>query len=251
MKVIAPTRLVAEAADVLGGFRGSVVVVGAAAIEVALSGVDAAITPTRDVDVVVQMAEAEAIVTALEADGMQRSEIPHERPFTWVRGDLKVQLVRTFHPFPSDVAKGLPQNPVFGMAGNRASQVEVAFAAEPETMRLRCANASCLLALKEAAFGRTRAGSVRTVQRDFHDAFLLIDAVGDDVVREWRAAGHEVQQRARAAIIALAAGGEATIAAGGEMVRLGQAGSQRQAEGRVLRTAAAVLRALEGTNPGD
>jgi hypothetical protein len=35
------------------------------------------------------------------------------------------------------------------------------------------------------------------------------------------------------------------MAAGGEMVRLGQAGSQRQAETRVLRTAAAALRAIE------
>jgi hypothetical protein len=145
VKVITPTRLVAEAADVLGEFRGSVVVVGAAAIEVALSGAGVAITPTRDVDVVVQMADAEAIVMALEADGMQRSDVPH----------------------------------------------------------------------------------------------------GDDVVREWRAAGHEVQQRARTAIPALAAGGQATMAAGGEMVRLGQAGNQRQAEARVLRTAAAALRSLE------
>jgi hypothetical protein len=191
------------------------------------------------------MAEAEAIAAALEADGMQRSEIPHERSFTWVRGDLKVQLVRTFHPFPSQVAKGLPQNPVFGMAGDPASQVEVAFAAEPKSMRLRCANAACLLALKEAAFGRTRAGSTQTVQRDFHDAYLLIDAVSDDVVREWRAAGHEVRQRVRAAITALGAGGEATVAAGGEMVRLGQASSQRQAETRVLRAAAAALKALD------
>jgi hypothetical protein len=244
VKVITPTRLVAEAADVLGEFCDSVTVVGAAAIEVALSGSGVAITPTRDVDVVVRMSDAEAVVSALEADGMQRSEIAHERPFTWVRGDLKVQLVRTFHPFPSHVAKGLPQNPVFGMAGEVAHQVEVAFASEPGRMRLRCANAACLLALKEAAFGRTRAGSAQVVQRDFHDAFLLIDAVGDDVVREWRAAGHEVRQRGRAAVAALAAGGEATMAAGGEIVRLGQARSQRQAEGRVLRVAGASLRAL-------
>jgi hypothetical protein len=27
---------------------------------------------------------------------LRRSEVPHERAFTWVRGDLKVQLVRTF-----------------------------------------------------------------------------------------------------------------------------------------------------------
>jgi hypothetical protein len=84
-----------------------------------------------------------------------------------VRRELKVQLVRTFHPFPPDVARALPQNPVFGMAGEPANQVEVAFVSEPLRSRLRCANAACLLALKEAAFGRTRAGSEQVVQRDF------------------------------------------------------------------------------------
>lgn len=247
MKVITPTPLVAEAADVLAGFRDLVVVVGAAAIEVALSGTDTAITPTRDVDVVVPVAEAAAIVNALEADGLRRSDVPHERAFTWVRGDLKVQLVRTFHPFPPGVAKGLPQNPVFGMASEPASQVEVAFVSEPMRPRLRCANATCLLALKEAAFGRTRAGSDQMVQRDFHDAFLLIDAVQEDVVREWRTAGHEIRERARRAITTLGDGGDATAAAGREMVRLGQTANQRQAETRVRRAAASALRALEAT----
>jgi hypothetical protein len=155
VKVITPTPLVAEAADVLAGFRDLVVEVGAAAVEVALSGTDTAITPTRDVDVVVPVAEAAAIVNALEADGLRRSDVPHERAFMWVRGDRKVQLVRAFHPFPSDVAKALPQNPVFGMAHETSSQVEVAFVFEPIRPRLRCANAACLLALKEAAFGRS------------------------------------------------------------------------------------------------
>lgn len=244
MKVVAPTPLVAEAADVLAEFRDLVVVVGAAAIEVALSGTDVAITPTRDVDVVVPVAEAAAIVSALEADGLRRSEVPHERPFTWVRRDLKVQLVRTFHPFPPDVARALPQNPVFGMASEPANQVEVAFVSEPLRSRLRCANAACLLALKEAAFGRTRAGSDRVVQRDFHDAFLLIDAVRDDVLREWGMAGHEIRERARRAITALSEGDDATAAAAREMVRLGQAENQRQAETRVQRVARSTLRAL-------
>jgi hypothetical protein len=244
VKVIAPTPLVAEAADVLAEFRDLVVVVGAAAIEVALSGTDVAITPTRDVDVVVPVAEAAAIVSALEADGLRRSEVPHERPFTWVRRDLKVQLVRTFHPFPSGVARALPQNPVFGMASEPAHQVEVAFASEPLRSRLWCANAACLLALKEAAFGRTRAGSEQVVQRDFHDAFLLIDAVRDDVIREWRIAGHEIRERGRRAITALSDGGDATAAAAREMVRLGEAESQRQAETRVQRVARSTLRAL-------
>jgi hypothetical protein len=245
VKLITPTPLVAEAADVLAGFRDLVVVVGATAIEVVLSDADVAITPTRDVDVVVPVEEAEAIVSALEADGLRRSDVPHERPFTWVRGDLKVQLVRTFHPFPPKVAKALPQNPVFGMASEPASQVEVAFVSEPARRRLRCANALCLLALKEAAFGRTRAGSDQTVQRDFHDAFLLIDAVMDDVVGEWQAAGREIRKRALRAITTLGEGGDATAAAARELVQLGHAVSQRQAETRVRRVAGAALRALE------
>jgi hypothetical protein len=48
---------VVEAVDVLAEFR-DLVVVGAAAIEVALSGTDVAITPTRDVDVVAPVAAA-------------------------------------------------------------------------------------------------------------------------------------------------------------------------------------------------
>jgi hypothetical protein len=183
-------------------------------------------------------------VSALEAEGLRRSEVPHERAFTWVRRDLKVQLVRTFHPFPSDVARALPQNPVFGMASEQAHQVEVAFASEPLRSRLWCANAACLLALKEAAFGRTRAGSDRVVQRDFHDAFLLIDAVRDDLIREWRIAGHEIREHGRRAITALSDGGDATAAAAREMVRLGEAESQRQAETRVQRVARSTLRAL-------
>lgn len=247
MKVVTPTPLVAEAAEVLAEFRDLVVVVGAAAIEVALSDTGVAITPTRDVDVVVPVAEAAAIVAALEADGLRRSDVAHERAFTWVRGDLKVQLVRTFHPFPSEVAKALPQNPVFGMASVPASQVEVAFVSEPGRLKLRCANAACLLALKEAAFGRTRAGSDQTVQRDFHDAFLLIDTVMDDVVGEWEAAGHEIRERARRAIVKLGEGDDATVAAAREMVQLERAEGQRQAEARVRRAAGAALRALEAT----
>ena len=48
---------------------------------------------------------AAAIVSHLEAADMHRSELEHERPFTWVRGDLKVQLVRNFHPFAKPPAE--------------------------------------------------------------------------------------------------------------------------------------------------
>jgi hypothetical protein len=245
VKVIAPTPLVADAADILGDFHETVVVVGAAAIEVALSDAEIAITPTRDVDVLVPADDADAIVAALEASGMVRSEIPHERSFTWVRGDLKVQLVRSYHPFPPGAARQLPGNPAFGMANNPMSQVEVAFGDAPQMARLRCANAACLLALKQAAFGRRRAESDVPVRRDYHDAYLLIDAARSDVVCEWRRAGREVQRRGRGAIEALAAGGAVTMAAADEMVRLGQADTPRRAENRVRRAATMILRELD------
>jgi hypothetical protein len=68
VKVLAPTRLLADAAEVLSPFRDSVVVVGAAALEVALAdATSVAITPTRDVDVVVPVNRVADIVSHLEA----------------------------------------------------------------------------------------------------------------------------------------------------------------------------------------
>jgi hypothetical protein len=97
VKILTPTPLLAEAADVLSPVRDIVVVVGAAALEVALSAAaTVAIAPTRDVDVVVPVDRAADIISHIETANLRRSEIPHERDFTWVRGDLKVQLVRTF-----------------------------------------------------------------------------------------------------------------------------------------------------------
>ena len=57
----------------------------------------------------------------------------------------------------------------------------------------------------------------------FHDAFLLIDTVMDDVLGKWRAAGHEIRARPRQAITTLREGGDATTATAREMVQLGQA----------------------------
>jgi hypothetical protein len=51
VKVVTPTRLLAEAAEALGAVRDEVVVIGAAALEVMLADTPSvAITPTRDVD---------------------------------------------------------------------------------------------------------------------------------------------------------------------------------------------------------
>jgi hypothetical protein len=245
VKVIAPSPLVEEAAEVLAAFRDRVVVVGAAAVEVALAESTAAISPTRDVDVVVPVEEVAALVAELEAAGLERSTVAHEAPFTWVGGDLKVQLVRTFHPFPPPVARPLPDNPVFGMAADAVHQVEVAFGDRPEAARLLCANAACLLALKEAAFGRLRPGGTEPVNRDYHDAFLLIDTIPGDVAADLGVARYEVRRRARSAIDALAAGQDATVAAARELVHLGSVATMREAEAAVRRSAIRLQRRLD------
>jgi len=247
VKVIAPSPLIAEAAEVLAAVRDRVVVVGAVAVEVALAKSTVAISPTRDVDVVVPIEDIAAVVAELEAADLERSTVAHEAPFTWVRGDLKVQLVRTFHPFPPPVARSLPSNPVFAMAREAAHQVEVAFGDRPEEVRLLCANAACLLALKEAAFGRLRPGGMEPVNRDYHDAFLLINSVPDDVVAELGVAQYEVRRRAHHAIDALASGENATAAAARELVQLGGTTTMREAEAVVRRSAIRLQRRLGTT----
>jgi hypothetical protein len=245
VKVVAPTQLLAEAAEVLADVREDVVVVGAAALEVALAEVDSVVlTPTRDVDVVVPTERAADVVARLEAADLQRSQLEHERNFTWVRGDLKVQLMRSFHPFPKPPASGLPDNPVFGMAASPIHQVTVAFAADPANPRLQCANVACLLALKEAAFGRTRAPDGEPIERDYHDAYLLIANVPDALRTDYAHADQEVRTRAMGAVRQLAAGDEATIAAARQMVRLRAAASQRVAEAAVRRAANQAQRLL-------
>ncbi len=66
MKIITPTRLLEEAAEVLAPVRDAVVLVGAAALEVALADArGVAITPTRDIDTVVQADRAGEVVSYL------------------------------------------------------------------------------------------------------------------------------------------------------------------------------------------
>jgi hypothetical protein len=250
VKVLEPTRLLTEAASVLHDVRDDVVVVGAAALEVALAHeTSAVITPTRDIDLVVPVERAAEVVAHLEALKMHRSEVEHERSFTWVRGDLKVQLVRTFHPFPKEPARGLPVNPVFGMAANPIHQVTVAFLNDPAEPRLHCANAVCLLALKQAAFGRTRPGTDVPVERDYHDAYLLISSVPDALEREFRCAESEVRTRAIDAADQLSEGGTATVRAAHQAVRLRVDPSQRVAEANVRRAAARLLERLRTAQP--
>ena len=105
MKVVHPSELMREAAAVLEPVRDDVVIIGAVAVQVALDGHDVALTPTRDIDAGVKTAAVHRVVGRLEASGLTPSDVPHERSFTWVRGELKVQLLRPFHPFPKGSAK--------------------------------------------------------------------------------------------------------------------------------------------------
>jgi hypothetical protein len=246
MKILAPTPLLAEAADVLTPVLEYVVVVGAAALEIALADTTSiAITPTRDVDLVVAVEHAAQVVAHLEAADLQRSNVPHERGFTWVRGDLKVQLVRTFHPFPKPPARALPQNSAFTAAARPTHQLTVAFPEHPATPRLRCVNAACLLALKQAAFGRTRPPEKTPVERDFHDAYLLISAAQEAVLADLQTADYEVRHGVSAAVSQLAAGHNATAAAARQMVLLHTADSLREAEAAVRRAALRLRQRLD------
>jgi hypothetical protein len=246
VRIVRPSALVAEAAGALAPVRDRVVLVGAAAVDVALAAAGAAITPTRDVDLVVGAEVVETVVRQLESDDFRRSELPHERNFTWVRGDLRIQLVRTFHPFPNGPAARLPANPVFGMAADPAHHDPIAFEAAPEQVRLLCARPLCLVALKEAAFGRVRPGDARPVERDYHDVHLLLRYAGNDLAVDLVRAGYEVRHRARRAMDVLADGGEATSAAARQLVLTGGAGTQRDAERDVQRTAERARRLLFG-----
>jgi hypothetical protein len=246
VKIIEPSPLLGEAADVLAAVRGDVVVVGAVALEVALAGQSTmVITPTRDIDVVVSVERAGEVVALLEAADLRRSDVDYERGFTWVRGDLKVQLVRAFHPFPKPPARALPGNPVFAMAAVPAHQVGIAFPDNPDQLRLVCANAACLLALKQAAFGRPRPPDNSPVERDYHDAYLLTSVIPEELMADLTRAEHEVRSRATDALEQLGAGEAATIAAARQMVRLGDANSQRSAEASVRRAAGRALRMVQ------
>lgn len=104
-----------------------------------------------------------------------------------------------------------------------------------------------LAGLKQAAFGRTRAVDSTPVERDFHDAYLLITAVPDAIVDELAVATPEVRQRAANAVAQLGSGGEATQAAARQMMRLRAAGTQRAAEARIRRAAVQIQTRLAST----
>jgi hypothetical protein len=243
VKVVEPSDLLRDAARALRAVQNDVVVVGAAAIEVALHGVPAAITPTRDVDVVVDTVDVDTVVRQLEAARLVPSELDYEKGFTWVRDDLKVQLIRGFHPFPQGASTGLPVNPAADVARRIAHREEVAFVERPETAWLWVATAACLIALKLNAFGRTKPPDNEVVRRDFHDVYLLVDHVPDQVLASYRAADGGVRLAVRDAVWRLCdERGDPLRLAAEEMVRLGEARNQRDAEAEIL----LAMRALAG-----
>lgn len=154
MRTVRPTPLLRDAAEVLDPIRDDVVVIGALAVQVALDGHNVVLAATRDVDAAVETAVVDGVVAHLMARGLRPSELPHERAFTWVRRDLKVQLLRPFHPFPKGPARGLPVNPlVSALADHR---VLVAFDASPARGQGAARSVSCDGWTSADASGRAR-----------------------------------------------------------------------------------------------
>jgi hypothetical protein len=183
VRIVTPTPLLREAAEVLEPIRSDVVVIGALAVQIALDGQDVVLAATRDVDAGVATDAVGRVVAQLERSGLRRSDLPHEQAFTWVRPGLKVQLLRPFHPFPPEPARGLPvSNLVRDLAQHR---VLVAFDADPDRGRFWAASPAALVALKGAAFGRHRPSGA-PVDRDFSDAAALLDRLGTEIADEVR-----------------------------------------------------------------
>lgn len=241
VKVVRPTPLLLEAAEVLAGVRDDVVVIGAVAVQAHLTDCEVALTPTRDVDAGIATDAAERVVAHLEDRGLRRSELPHERPFTWVKNELKVQLLRPFHPFPKGAAAGLPVNNIVGELAQH--RVMIAFDTEPERGRFWIATSAALVGLKEAAFGRTRFTG-EPVDRDFSDVALLFEHLTDEIAAEVSAPS-PMRARVIRAAERLLTDELALTAAAREFVASGEETDHRSAEAAVRRSARDFLRMLE------
>ena len=122
---------------------------------------------------------------------------------------------------------------------------EVAFAASPTMLRFWCATPAALVALKRAAFGRRTHEGV-AIERDYHDAFQLLAAVGLEIVQELATVDDPgLTMQVRAAAEDLADGGHATERAARERVKLNLAATERAAEREIVREARLFLRDLE------
>jgi hypothetical protein len=229
-----------EAAQVLAPVRDDVVVIGAIAVQIALDGHSAALTPTRDIDGAVKTEAVERVVAQLQAARLEPSRLPHERGFTWVKGPLKVQLLRPFHPLPKGAARGLPVSNLIPEL-DRYREL-VAFEGSPETPRFWAATAAALVGLKEAAFGRKRIDG-ETVDRDFSDVALLLDRVGDKIAAEVPDPS-PMRARVRTAAERLLDDEDASAAAAHELVKTGEHDTQRAGELAVRRAAQRFLRLL-------
>jgi hypothetical protein len=242
VRVVAPTRLLQDAAAVLEPIRDDVVVIGALAVQIALDEHDVALTPTSDVDAGVETDAVDRVVAHLEENDLRRSDEPHERSFTWVKDELKVQLIRPFHPFPKGAADGLPTN-------NLVTELDrhrwlVGFDDDPEHGLFWAATPAALVGLKEAAFGRTRP-SGEPVDRDFSDVTLLLDKLGEEIATEVRSAP-QMRGRVLRAAQRLDEDDAAIAAAARELVRGGYEETQLAAETAVRRAARSALRQIDG-----
>jgi hypothetical protein len=232
------------AANVLGPVRDDVVVIGASAVRVALDGRDASVTPTRDIDAGTQTEAVERIVARLEQAGLKRSSEPHEHGFTWVRGTLKVQLIRPYHPFAKGAAAGLPVNNTISEL--QRHRVPVAFDDEPDTPRLWCADAAALVGLKGEAFGRTRHDGA-PVDRDFADVVLLLDHLLDEI--EAQVATDDVMRRRVIHAANKLLEDDATTAAIRQLTLAGSYDTAQQARQATQRAATRALRTLDRPAP--
>jgi hypothetical protein len=251
VRVVHPSELMREAAVVLEPVRDDIVIIGAVAVQIALDGhqvalaatrdIDVALTltPTRDIDAGVKTDAVHRVVARLEEIGLRRSDVPHEHSFTWVKGDLKVQLLRPFDPFPKGSANGLPVSNIIPEL--HAHRVAVAFDDTPDTFRFWAASAAALIGLKEAAFGRTRPGG-EPVDRDFSDVAMLLEQLSGEIAEELRDPSPMRGRAVRAAQRLLS--NAANEAAARELVKAGGHDTQRGAERAVQRAAQAFLRRI-------
>jgi hypothetical protein len=238
VRVVAPTQLLREAAAILEPVRSDVVVIGALAVQIALDGHEVALTPTGDIDAGTSVESVDRVVAHLEQSGLHRSELAHERTFTWVKDDVKVQLIRSFHPFPKGVAGGLPVNNLIRELDEH--RWFVGFEDDPTRGYFWAARPAALVALKEAAFGRTRPTG-DPVDRDFSDVVLLLDRLGEQIFGEI-ADAPQLRGRVLRAAETLNASHEAATAAARELVATGHDDTQRAAEATVARAVGNALR---------
>lgn len=206
-------------------------------MQIALEGHEIPLTPTLDVDAGISTDRAAAVVAHLEGDGLRRSEVKHEQGFTWVRDNLKVQLVRPFHPFPKPPADRLPVNTLIP-ALSRYRWL-IAFEDDPERGLFWAARPAALVGLKEAAFGRTRP-SEEKVDRDYSDVVLLLENEHERISEEVSGDG-PMRSRVRRAALRLSEEPSAIESAVRELVASGCSETPREAAATVERATRAML----------